>query len=207
LDANSDGDFTDAGEHPPVAVSIAANPAPNKSYDGHIHVNGSIDSFRYVFNEQVVNPDGSITVNAAHEYFLGPTAVGELIVGQSVCGVTAPDTTAPKVNRVVPKENASGISPRANVSAIFSEAMRGDSINTNTVKLFKKGSTTPIGAVVSYDASTKKATLNPNANLKRGAKYKAIVTTGAQDLAGNGLDQDPTLSGNQPKQWFFTVRN
>jgi len=108
---------------------------------------------------------------------------------------------------VVPKENASGISPRANVSAIFSEAMRGDSINTNTVKLFKKGSTTPIGAVVSYDASTKKATLNPNANLKRGAKYKAIVTTGAQDLAGNQLDQNPTLSGDQPKQWSFTVRN
>lgn len=117
------------------------------------------------------------------------------------------DTTAPKVKRVVPAENATGIAPGANVSAFFSEAMKLDSINTSTFKLFKKGSTTKVGASVSYDASTKKAVLNPNAALKRGAKYKAVVTTGAQDLAGNQLDQKPTLSGDQPKQWFFTVKN
>jgi hypothetical protein len=210
-DANGDGDYTDAGEHRPVNVTLPANPAPNTSYNGHIHVGSSTDNFRYVFNEQTVNPDGSITVNAAHEHLLGPTAVGDLIIGQSVCGVAPtappPDTTAPKVVGTAPKANATGIRPRANASAFFSEAMKVDSINTNTVKLFKKGSTTPIAAVVSYDASTKKAVLNPNANLKRGAKYKAVVTTGAKDLAGNQLDQNPTLSGNQPKQWFFTVRN
>ena len=115
-----------------------------------------------------------------------------------------PDTTAPRVNSVVPAENATG-SQGANVSASFSEAMSADSINSSTLKLFKKRSTTPIGAAVSYDASTEEAVLNPNVNLKRG-KYKAVVTTGAQDLAGNQLDQDPTLSGNQPKEWFFTVR-
>jgi len=63
-------------------------------------------------------------------------------------------------------------------------------IDTGTFTLFKKGAATPIAAVVSYDAaSTRKALLNPNANLRRGAKYKAVVTTGATDLAGNGLDQ------------------
>ena len=61
--------------------------------------------------------------------------------------------------------------------------------------------------MVSYDTSTKKAVLNPNVNLKRGTKYKAVVTTGAKDLAGNRLDQKPNLSGNQPKTWFCTVRN
>jgi hypothetical protein len=205
-DANQDGDYTDVGEHAPVNVTLPANPAPNKSYDGHIHVGNSTDTFRYVFNEQIVNPDGSITVNAAHEYLLGPTSVGDLIIGQSVCGVTAtPDTTAPKVVGTAP--TGAGIAPGANVNAIFSEAMRSGSINTNTVKLFKTGTTTPIAAVVSYNASTKKAVLNPNANLQHGVKYKAVVTTGANDLAGNQLDQTPTLSGNQPKQWFFTVRN
>ena len=44
------------------------------------------DTFRYVFNEQIRNADGSITVNAAHQYVLGPTAVGELIIVQSRCG-------------------------------------------------------------------------------------------------------------------------
>ena len=57
-----------------------------------------------------------------------------------------------------------------------------------------------------YDPSTNNVVLNPSANLKRGARYTAVVSTGAEDLAGNGLDQAPTLSGNQPKQWSFTVR-
>ncbi len=122
--------------------------------------------------------------------------------------VEVADTTAPKVKRVVPAENATGIAPAANVKALFSEAMRVGSINTNTVKLFKAGTTTALPATVTYDATTRRATLNPNANLQPGAKYKAVVTIGARDLAGNQLDQDQTTSnGNQPKAWFFTVRN
>lgn len=191
-----------------TVVQVPTNPAPNTTFNGQ-----SVgDSFRYVFNEQIRNSDGSITVNAAHQYLLGPTAVGDLIIGQSVCGVTATTTptgtTAPKVKKVVPAENATGVAPGANVKAIFSEAMRAGSINSKTIKLFKAGTTKKIAAVVSYDAEKKKSTLNPDANLKRGAKYKAVVTTGAKDLAGNQLDQDQDPSnGNQPKVWFFTVRN
>jgi hypothetical protein len=33
------------------------------------------------------------------------------------------------------------------------------------------------------------------------------VTTGAKDLSGNGLDQNPNVTGNQQKVWFFTTRN
>ena len=117
------------------------------------------------------------------------------------------DTAAPLVSRVVPQENATRVAPGANINAYFSEAMTAGSVNTTAVRLFKKGTTTPLGAVVTYDASTNKAVLNPTANLKRGAKYTAVVGTGAEDLAGNGLDQAPTLAGDQPKQWSFTVRN
>ncbi len=146
---NGDDDPTNTiPDHPPVNVTLPTNPAPNTSYDGHIHIGNTTDTFRYVFNEQIRNPDGSITVNAAHQDLLGPTAVGDLIIGRSVCGVTGttppPDTTAPRVKRVVPAENATGIAPGANVSAFFSEAMRAGSINTNTVKLFKAGTTTPL---------------------------------------------------------------
>ncbi|MDQ6838199.1 MAG: hypothetical protein M3137_07700, partial [Actinomycetota bacterium] len=83
------GDDTAGNVHAPVDVPLPPNPAPNTAYTGHIHVNGTQEEFRYVFNEQVVDPDGSITVNAAHEYLLGPTAIGELIIGQSRCGVDA----------------------------------------------------------------------------------------------------------------------
>ncbi len=88
FDSNDDGDFTDPGDHPPVSVSVPTNPAPGTTFDGHVHTGGASDFFRYVFNEQIVNPDSSLTVNAAHQYLLGPVAVGDLIIGQSVSGVT-----------------------------------------------------------------------------------------------------------------------
>jgi hypothetical protein len=81
------------------------------------------------------------------------------------------------------------------------------SISTTTFKLSKAGTTTVIEAAVSYDPTTKKATLNPDANLRRGAKYKAVVTTGAKDVAGNRLDQNSSQSGIQEKSWTFTIRN
>ncbi len=194
-----------------TVIQVPTNPPPNTRY---WVLNAWGDDIRYVFNEQIVDPaDGSITVNAVHEYFWGPNTFGELIVGQSVCGVRATTTptaiTPPTVTSVVPQEGATGIAPGANISAIFSEAMKSDSINTNTVKLLKveEGPDTLVDATVNYGALAKKATLNPIADLVRGARYKAVVTTGAKDLAGNRLDQDPTLSGNQPKAWFFRVSN
>ncbi len=68
---------------------LPASPAPNTTYEGHVHIGNTTDSFRWVFNEQTINADGSITVNAGHQYLLGPSASGNLILGQVVCGVTA----------------------------------------------------------------------------------------------------------------------
>ena len=81
--------------------------------------------------------------------------------------------------------------------------MNASTINTTTFTLKKQGASTNVAAVVTYAASTKIATLNPNSNLAAGATYKATVTTGAQDLAGNSLDQKSTIAGNQPKTWSF----
>jgi hypothetical protein len=83
--------------------------------------------------------------------------------------------------------------------------MRGSTINGTTFKLFKKGSTTKVGATVSYNATLDSATLNPTNSLQRGAIYKAVVTTSAKDEAGNRLDQNRGLSGLQQKVWFFKV--
>jgi len=83
--ANLDSDADD------TIVQLPTDPAPNTAYTGKIETVG--DTFRYVFNEQTRNADGSITVNGAHLYLLGPTAVGELIIGQSRCSRTADGTT------------------------------------------------------------------------------------------------------------------
>ena len=90
LDANGDGDYTDSGEHPPVNVALPATPAANTTYTGHIHLSStSQDDFKVVLRQHLTNADGSLTVNAVHEYFLGPTLKGHLILGRVVCGVTA----------------------------------------------------------------------------------------------------------------------
>jgi hypothetical protein len=85
--------------------------------------------------------------------------------------------------------------------------MMTSSINGTTFKLFKKGTTTKLSATVSYDGATKKATLNPTNNLRLGTTYKAVVSTGAKDVAGNSLDQISTTTGLDQKTWLFTVRN
>lgn len=69
-----------------VYVNVPASPAPNTTYNGSIESAG--DSFQYKFNEQVVNPDGSITVYAGHLRLLGPTAVGDVWWGKSECGAS-----------------------------------------------------------------------------------------------------------------------
>jgi hypothetical protein len=115
------------------------------------------------------------------------------------------DTTAPTVTDTVPKPNAIGVNPTADVTATFSEAMAASSINGTTFKLREKGSTTNLAAAISYDSGIRTATLDPNNPLRTGITYKAIVTTGAKDLAGNRLEQNGTSTGSQQKAWLFTV--
>jgi hypothetical protein len=106
------------------------------------------------------------------------------------------DTTRPTVTSVTPANLAKNVAPTANTTASFSEAMKPSTINKLTFKLVKKGTTTPVNATISY--SGKIAVLDPTRNLVRGATYKATVTTGAKDLAGNALPASTV--------WSFTIK-
>ena len=115
------------------------------------------------------------------------------------------DKAPPKVTSTTPTNNAKGVAPGANIRATFSEPMQGSSVNTTTFKLKKAGTTTFRTATVTYDPATNSATLDPNNNLQSGSTYVATVTSGAQDQAGNSLDQNAGLAGNQNKSWKFKV--
>jgi hypothetical protein len=117
------------------------------------------------------------------------------------------DATAPRVTSSVPGTNATGVAPTANLAATFSEDMKASSINSTTYTLFERGTTTKVAASVSYSANADRATLDPSTSLRRGSTYDARVTTGAEDLVGNRLDQDANLGGLQQKAWSFTVSN
>jgi hypothetical protein len=127
---------------------------------------------------------------------------------------TPTDTTSPRVTSTSPAANATGVAPSANITATFSEAMMASSINPTTFKLFKvtsSGTTQITNVSVSLSTDGLTATLNPFGSsttlLARGTKYKALVSTGAKDVAGNPLDQNTTTTGLQQKVWTFTVRN
>lgn len=148
-----------------------------------------------------------------------PLETGQFAQGWSLEISTADttiDTTPPKVSSTSPANGAKQIAPGVNVTATFTEAMDasttdGDpsTINGTTFKLVRlnaDGTTTKVTATVSYTAATNKAKLDPSSNLSSGGTYKATVTTGAQDLAGNALDQNPNIAGNQNKSWKFTVQ-
>ncbi len=111
------------------------------------------------------------------------------------------DTTAPTVTLVNPAEDSSGVCINKTVNATFSESMAPSSLTSNTLTLAPSSSlNTPVAAVITYDAQTRIASINPSTNLTALTVYTATVlggSQGAKDLAGNALQND--------KVWQFTT--
>ena len=114
---------------------------------------------------------------------------------------TATDTTPPTVTTTAPANAATGVATNANVTATFSEVMTPSSLTTTTFLLRTGGagqSGTLVAASVTYNATTRVATLNPTpANLAAGTYTATLLASGVKDLAGNALAADVT--------WSFTM--
>jgi len=111
------------------------------------------------------------------------------------------DTAPPVVSLVNPAIDSSGVCINKTVNATFSESMAPSSLTTNTLTLAPASNPgSPVTAVITYDALTRIASVNPSANLTPSTLYTATVLSGAQgakDLAGNALQAD--------KVWRFTT--
>jgi hypothetical protein len=106
------------------------------------------------------------------------------------------DTTPPTAT-TDPVPGATGVTGSANVSATFSEAVQGVSGTTFTLKNTATGAA--VNAAVTYDATTRVATLDPAADLAGAARYTATLTGGTsaiRDAANNPLT---------PVTWTFTT--
>jgi len=227
--ANDPGD-TDSGpnqlQNKPVLTSARAvgdktivegtlNSHPDETYTVQFFSNPSGNEGKKFLGQKTVTTDGSgnasftfsaAAVKVGHNITATDTREFSLDTSEFSAPKTVKDATAPTVKSVAPAENATGVAPSANVSAIFSEAMKVSTVNATTVTLKKAGATKNVAATVTFDVTRKKTVLNPSANLTSGATYVATITTGAQDLAGNALDQNASKAGNQPKVWKFTVK-
>lgn len=113
----------------------------------------------------------------------------------------AADVFAPTVKNITPANSARNVSPRAKVTATFSEPMRASTVNDGSFLLRKKGAKKGVAAAVGYDPAAKKAWLDPKRDLRPGTAYTVTLeggATGAKDLAGNALASRKT--------WSFTVK-
>ncbi|MBA3589996.1 N,N-dimethylformamidase beta subunit family domain-containing protein, partial [Methylibium sp.] len=111
---------------------------------------------------------------------------------------TQPDTTPPTVSAVSPVNGAVFVSRTVNITATFSEAIDATTISTNTFEL-RDPANTLVPASVTYNATNRRATLNPAPTLAAGSTYTVIVKGGAtdprvKDVAGNALAANRTWS-------------
>ncbi|MCL0077353.1 Ig-like domain-containing protein [Dehalococcoidia bacterium] len=111
-------------------------------------------------------------------------------------GFTVRDVIPPRVVVTSPKDHATRVPVDVEITATFSEDMDAATINTATFTLMADGAR--IAGRVTYDPATRTATFIPHENLAYGTVYAATITTGARDLAGNGLAQEFS--------WSFTTR-
>jgi chitodextrinase len=104
------------------------------------------------------------------------------------------DTIPPTVTSTIPTSGATGVSPAANIAAVFSEGMNAATLTTSTFTVkIKQGSNPLLAALVTYDAATRTATLNPDANLSNNTTYTVTVkggVSGVKDSVGNALSSD-----------------
>ncbi len=99
----------------------------------------------------------------------------------------SPDATPPMVTAVAPANGATGVLVGATVSVAFSEAMDPGTVDAGTVQLLGP-SNAIVSATVSFNPTSRTATLAPTASLEQATNYTILLPAGGvTDVAGNAL--------------------
>jgi len=116
-------------------------------------------------------------------------AAGNLTTSTGVTVVI--DSVAPTITARTPAPGATGVLTDTSPTATFSEAIDPSSLSF----LLKDAGGNPVAATVSYDPTTRIATLNHPGALATAATY-TVTASGATDLVGNVM---------APATWSFTT--
>jgi serine protease len=106
-----------------------------------------------------------------------------------------PDATAPRIRSRSPGASAIGVSRRAAVSVVFSEAVKGASARSLWLVNTRTG--VRIRATVSYASTRRTATIRPLTTLAGSTRYRVVIGRGITDAAGNRL---------ATQSWLFRTR-
>lgn len=100
---------------------------------------------------------------------------------------SAADGVVPTISSVAPANSATAVAVGSSVVWTFSEAMALSTLTTEHFSLFADVSGTAVAGTLSVNAGRTQVTFTPNAVLTAATAYRAMVTTGVKDLAGNAL--------------------
>ena len=128
-------------------------------------VTGLTNGTAYTFDVRAVNTAGTGSASA-----------------RSVAVTPRTEFVAPTVTTRTPASGARSVSQTGNLTATFSEPVTNVNGTTFTLRL----GTTAVAGVVTYNATTRVATLNPNATLAADRTYTATLS-GIRDVAGNTM--------------------
>lgn len=109
------------------------------------------------------------------------------------------NNTPPTITGNVPATNATGVAVDQTATATASKALNPATVTTTTATI-KNPAGTVIPSAVTYDAATKKISIDPTANLANSTVYTVTLSGGAngiKDTAGNALTANYT--------WSFTT--
>ena len=197
------------------AVGIPVNAAVTATFSEPVNP-ATVTTASFLLRDAAGNPvSGSVTVSDSTALFTPAGALAYATVytatlttavhdlpGNALAGdyqwefttANAPDTTPPSVTGVTPANGVSCAAIDGNVTVTFSEVMDPLTINSSTF-LLTDGSGQSVNGWVTYANNT--ATFDAYLSLAYSSLYRATITTGARDLAGNGLAVDYT--------WTFTT--
>ena len=150
----------------------------------------------------------TITVTGAKSVSTG-LSMASPYVSQFTTGA-APDTTRPRVVQTVPVTTTPGptgsVPTNSAISAIFTEDMAPATISAASFTLTCAAPCTSPAGSVSYSVGNRTAVFTPFAVLASGTTYIATITSGATDIAGNGLaGNQAALPAPSNYVWTFTT--
>jgi len=145
-----------------------------------------VDDYGYVFCPAVGTVIEAMTATLWYTYDdfkLEPASAGDVRVF---------DNVLPSVAGTVPAPGATGVSPYAELHAVFSEP-----IDPATLDWTLSGPSGDVPGTVTYDEESASATFAPADFLAPLASYTAVIAGTLQDLRGNAMGADYT--------WSFTT--
>jgi Domain of unknown function (DUF4082)/Bacterial Ig-like domain len=106
--------------------------------------------------------------------------------GGTTTFTTAAVSSAPTVTATAPLNGATSVPTSTNATATFDRALNAATVTAANVKLTPDGGSA-VAATISYDATARRITLDPLADLTDGGHYTLTLTTGIQSSTGTPL--------------------